>query len=34
MFAEQSVGNIDDDLLFAGVHDVKKILILFIKGFH
>jgi hypothetical protein len=34
VFAEQAAGGVDDGLLFAGSHDGKKILILFIKGFH
>ena len=34
MFAEQAAGGVGDGLLFAGGHDGKKILILFIKVFH
>ena len=32
--AEQAAGGVGDGLLFAGGHDGRKVLILFIKGFH
>ncbi|SKO51972.1 Uncharacterised protein [Mycobacteroides abscessus subsp. massiliense] len=34
VFAEQAAGGVGDGLLFAGGHDSRKLLILFIKGFH
>ena len=33
VFAEQAAGGVGDGLLFAGGHDGRKVLILFIKGF-
>ena len=34
MFAEQAAGGVGDGLLFAGSHDGRKVLILFIKEVH